>query len=52
MKKLTAQERFERFKEKIKSEAIASFFCKYQEFKQIEEDLLKEMGGSNENRRK
>jgi hypothetical protein len=43
MKKLTAQERFERFKEKIKREALNDFLRNYTEFKQIEEDLLKEM---------
>lgn len=45
MKKLTYEEKFERFKAKIKAEAIGNFFILYKEMKDIEEGLVEEKRG-------
>lgn len=42
MKRITAQERFKRLKEKIKKDAMHNFFNYYLEMKDIEQDLIKD----------
>lgn len=39
---LTYEERFKRFKNAIKADALGDFFMRYKEMKEIEEGLVKE----------
>jgi len=46
-KKMTAEERFEKFKEKLSAQAMGDFFAKYLEMRDIEDALIKEKKEQN-----